>query len=161
MSDIACNRQSQQDTHPKILELASRLASVDEAIFLPSLEEAVNYAPRGDSTGLEAMREAIRKRSGKQEIEFYTLQRHSFRIGEEVMSSREQLLQLAIKRALLNDPTKTGSLIAAFRTMNAFEDYIPLLEEINSRVGYDQCAAFQLIQNEMRANAQLNLTGTV
>jgi hypothetical protein len=135
---------------------AEKLASSDEAIFLQALQKAVSYAPRGDATGLEAMREAIRKRAGNREVKFYT-PGFVFRNVGEAMSAREQLLQLAIKKALLNDPAQTGNLIMAFRAVNGFQSFFPLLEEMDAKAGFNQTCAFQLIFNEIRANAQLTL----
>lgn len=137
--------------------LVGKLMAEDEATFLGGLREAVTYAPRGDDFGLRAMSEAIRRRSGKSQVEFYepSLGGLTVRHGSELMQIEDRLLDLALKRALLADPATTQNLISAGLSFLGHERLKELALEISSLGGVEQFFGFQLLYNQMQSSIKL------
>ena len=136
--------------------LVAMLVSNDEPTFLDGFRQAVSFAPKGDPTGLEAMKEAIRRRSGQHNAILYE-PRSGVLIasGSYVSNARRRLLRLARKKRLLRDPYETGKLISAFLFINDREGLDDLLQEIFAVGGAEQGYVFQLLFNQMRAFAEL------
>ncbi|MDI6451917.1 hypothetical protein, partial [Anaerobaca lacustris] len=129
--------------------------SNDESTFLDGLREAVSYAPKGNSTGAGAMREAIRIRSGQRNVKLYE-PRLSVRAWRNIGEARSRLLHLAEKQSLLKDPYESGNLITAFVSLSDSHEQQKLVEEIFDVGGTEQGYVFQLLFNQMRATAVLS-----
>ncbi len=139
--------------------LVAKLVSDVEADFTSGLLQVIEKAEAGDSAGVEAMREAIRLRSGKKEVTFY---QPGLRISnyneftKRNQNAPKEILDLAKRKALLEDPYHSGDLITA--VMSGFEaDFMRnLVIEIFKVSGTHEAYNFQLLYNEIRSNTKLN-----
>lgn len=137
--------------------LVSKLMAEDEPTFLGGLREAVTYAPRGDDYGVRAMSEAIRRRSGKSEVEFYepSFGGLTMRHDSEITQIEERLLDLALKRSLLADAVTTQNLISAGLSFLGQERLTELALEIARLGGVEQFYGYQLLYNQMHSSIKL------
>ena len=132
--------------------LVRQLTSRDDATFGDGLTEVLAI-PDSDALRLRAIREAIRLRSGEEEVAFYEpdVGGLTVRRAEEVSKARDQILALAKERSLLADPEESGGLLAAFTTLGGFDAVVNLAYEIRDVAGFDQFQAFQLLYNQNRS----------
>ncbi len=137
---------------PDVNAVIQKLVSHDNTTFGEGLAEVLAI-PESNPLQLYILREAIRFRSGKREVQFYEtfVGGLTVRNGEEVLTARDRILCLAKEKALLSDPKVSGNLIAAFTLIGGFEGVVELLHEIREVAGLDQFHAFQLLYNQNRS----------
>ncbi len=139
--------------------LVAKLVSDISADLTCGLQQAVDIAERGDYEGIEAMREAIKLRSGKKEVNFYEA---GLRIGngEDFYKRKEdapkKILELAKKHALLKDLYYSGDLITAVMSFFEADSLRNLLMEIFKVGGTREAFNFQLVYNEIRCTSKIN-----
>ena len=132
--------------------IVQKLVSPNDSTFGQGLTEVLAI-PESDPARLRAIREAIRRRSGKTNVQFYEsdVGQLTKRPGEEVKNARDRVLQLARKRELLADPRMAGSFVAAFSVFFGFDAVRSLAVEVRNVGGLDQFQAFQLLYNQNRS----------
>ena len=138
--------------------LVRRLVSYqNEATVLDALREATALAPRGDDLGVRAMTEAIRRRSGKREVTFYTpaFGELTVRTLGEIGEAEDKLVELASSRRLLADVAATQNLISAANGVLGPEGMRRLLRKMFSSAGREQGYDFQLLFNQMQSAIKL------
>ncbi len=140
--------------------LAAKLVSNDEGMFLEGLREAVAAAEAGRREGIEAMREAIRVRSGKPEVTFYEAGVVSTVGSERYDEPQLDILALAAGGALLEDPHHAGDLLSAVMFSSSEAGLGELVEDVFALGGPDQGYALQLLYHELRSTARSNLGET-
>jgi hypothetical protein len=132
--------------------LVGKLISNDEPVFLAGLTEAVGIGNSGDrGAAVAAMREAIRLRSGKSVVSFYTPGLRSgsgMDLLNRMTEAGPKLLSLASSQSILADPQRTGELITAFMP-NGAPAISALLSQIYKLGGPSEGFAFQLVFNEL------------
>jgi hypothetical protein len=130
--------------------LALRLASDHKPTFDAALQEALQYAHEGSETGLVAMEEAMRRRSGNNDLAFMPskLGTLTARFGSEPEDAPEKLITLAKHRALLRDPAKSQDLMSACR-FGAIGKYRDLAIRCGEAGGPSELFAFQLLYNHV------------
>lgn len=136
--------------------LVEKLISNDESTFLNGLTEAVEIADSGNYSGVETMQKAIKIRSGKTNINFFKPGiRTSFGEIDFGKEAKAKILELARRKALLEDVYLSGDLISKFNYFGGHGELSLLLEEVYRIGGDSQGHAFQLLFNEMRCSAKL------
>lgn len=140
---------------PSIDQLVEKLVSNYESDFLDGLREAVGRADSGDYTAVEAMREAMRIRSGKNIVSFYSPGIVMTMGFDRYLDAESKILELAKSQALLKDPEQSGDLIMALNTVSDANTMRDVLHKIYALGNKSEGFAFQLIFNEMRCSARL------
>ena len=140
----------------EINPLVEKLISNYEPDFLDGLREAVGRADSGDYRAVEAMREAMRLRSGKGSVSFYS---PGVMIAgmDRYLEAKPKILELARRQALLEDPEHSGDLIAALNTISDASTMSGVLHEIYRMGKKSEGFAFQLLFNEMRCSARFRV----
>jgi len=136
--------------------LVRKLLSTDKLSFLAGLREAVIRADTGDYEAVRAMREAMTVRSGKRQVSFYEPGIVMTKSFDRYAEARSMIVDLAKRRALLENPKHSGDLISAFVFLNDQDALQSLLHEIYAVGGQSEGCAFQLIFNELRCSARFN-----
>jgi hypothetical protein len=136
--------------------LVQKLISNDDPIFLAGLREAVTRADSGDYEAVKAMREAMTVRSGKPQVSFYEAGIVITNGADRYIEARPKILDLAKRRALLDDPQHSGNLVSAFVVLSDRDALRSLLHEIYEVGGPSEGYAFQLLFNELRSSARFN-----
>lgn len=123
----------------------------DEAVFLDALREAVAFASKGDDFGIRALSEAIRRKSGNPQAQFYAPQMGSLtvRYGDDLMAAEDRLLELAESGELLRDPAATQNLIGMALSVSQ-DGLIGLLHTIYALAGTEAGYDFQLLFNHAK-----------
>lgn len=136
--------------------LVEMLASDEESVFQAAMNEAVNIADSSDGYGVELMRNAIKIRTGKENVSFYEPGMVLTKAGR-YENARKLIVELARRKALLDDVYHSGDLISAFMfTADPDgEDARGLLSEILSQGGISESHTFQLLFNELRCASRL------
>lgn len=159
--------------------LVGRLISfTDETTFLDALREATELARKGNALGVRALSEAIRRKSGKRQVMFYTTPLGGFiwnainkgknverttggitsvsldseQWGNEIAEAEHRLLELAKSKALLQNPEASQKLISVLWIHSGHDDLRELLHRIYDVGGGEQGYAFQLLFNQMLSN---------
>ena len=149
-SKLFGNTSNQRPRDP----IVDRMASDDEETSLSGLGEAVRRAESGDISGLTAIREAIRVRSGKEAVDFYQpglVAGRGDQLAERLTQSRPKLIELAKSGALLRDPRVSGDLLSAALTQVRDHGALEALTwDMYNAGGANQGFAFQLLYNEQR-----------
>ena len=99
----------------------------------------------GDDFGVRALSEAIRRRSGKEEVTFYTpsFGGVTIRSGSEIVEAEDRLLELAKAHRLMEDPAATQNLISAANTVLGSDGMGKLVQMIFAFAGSEQGYDFQ------------------
>lgn len=137
--------------------LAAKLVSNNESTFLSALQEAVSMSDRGDYGGIQAIREAIRIRSGKETVGFYEPHIRSGFMSEELnrySQAAGNILKLAKQHSLLDDPRVSGDYVAALMTSMSSTELQDLVMKIFKAGGPSAGYEFQLLYNELRSSAR-------
>jgi hypothetical protein len=129
--------------------LASRLASDHELTFIAAVREAGRYATDGSATGLAAMEEAMRRRSGNKHLTFMKskLGTLTVRLGSEIAAAPDELIELAKHRSLLRDPVKSQDLMSA--CIHDIGTARELAIRCREAGGQNEMFAFQLLYSHM------------
>jgi hypothetical protein len=133
--------------------LVGKLVSDISSTFIEGLTEAVARGNNGDSSGLDAIRKAIKLRSGAPAVQFYE-PGLAIRNVAGLTGARDEIIQLAKEQRLLNDVRKTGQLIILFSIVSDREGVYGLMEEIYRTASEREGNAFQLVYNELQIAAK-------
>lgn len=142
-----------------VSSLVRGLISNDEPTFLASLQRAVSLAEGGNYQGIEAIREAIRIRSGKASVEFY---QPGIRLGfgNELFSryamAQPALMEMARKNELLANPRVTGDHISALMFSSGAQAIPETIRQMYRIGGLRAGFEFQLLCNELRSSSIWN-----
>jgi len=128
----------------------------DESVVLDALREATALAPKGNDLGVRALSEAIRRRCGRRDIQFYAPRFGglTMRSGAVLMEAENRLLELAKAGKLLEDPAATQDLISAALSVSqdGLRDFVQgIFAFAGTEHGYD----FQLLFNQMSSSIKL------
>lgn len=142
--------------------LVDKLISQDEPEFLDGLREAVGRADSGDHEAVEAMREALRIRSGKSKLSLYRsgiVMATGPGLGMgRYAEARAKILELAERHAFLEDPEHSGDLISALTvSISDANEMLVLLRDIYAVGNKSDGHIFQLLFNELRCSAKLGV----
>ena len=133
--------------------IVEMLTSHDEQTFGEGLSR-LQAIQQADPSGLEVLREAIRRRLNRRNVRFYEPRAgYTSFDAEEVTCARTEILALARRRALLADPEQAGRLLSAFSMVSGFDAVSDLAHEVRDVGGVDQSHAFQLLYNQNRLAA--------
>ncbi|HYL84555.1 MAG TPA: hypothetical protein VE263_09990 [Candidatus Angelobacter sp.] len=149
--------QRDQPTAVALKGLVTKLTSNREPDFLDGLREAVGRADSGDYQALEAIREAIRLRSGKAKVAFYKPAIVMTKGMDRYIEAKPKILELARRQALLEDPERSGDLISALNSMSDAQTMRGALHEIYAMGKPSEGYAFQLLFNELRCSARFRV----
>jgi len=123
-----------------------------------ALEEVFRMSAQGDANGLAALEEAIRIKSGQQQLEFYKVSYTAKRSPSECLDARAKILTLARHKNILKDPKETAYLLSSFVVVNP-RDLDRLAEEVKNVGGESEFHSLQLVIGHLRASAKLMLSG--
>lgn len=149
-------------------KLVQSLLSNKEQTFLSGLKKAVNLADSGNKNGSDAIREALKVRSGMTQDSFgffFGKKKPSFRlykpgfvishgIGVDSTKVRKKIVGLAKNQALLPDAYRSGELISSFFSVIDQVELSFLLQDIYNVGGASQGYIFQLLFNDLRCSAR-------
>jgi hypothetical protein len=133
--------------------LVDKLVSDINSTFIEGLTEAVARGNHGDNTGVDAIREAIRLRSGASVVQFYEPS-PVIRNVAGLVDARDEIIQLAKEHRLLDDVRKTGQLIISFSILSDQAGLQRLMREIYEAGSEREGNAFQLVYNELQISAK-------
>lgn len=137
--------------------LLRSLISNNEPEFLEGLTVACQSANEGHYFAVDAMREAIKIRSGKEYVTFYQPGIIITKgLDNRPFMAREKILELAKRNALLEDVEFSGDMITAFSTSYSDNELVKLLDEVYKAGGPSEGYAFQLLKNELKYSAKFN-----
>jgi len=137
-----------------VTQLAEDLLSQDSYTRNTAVDVALNLASEGNDCVLEGIEEAIRRRHGNTDCEFYELSRGP-RVYDQAdgKAAGAELLELAVNAQLwVRPPVEIQRLIARYAIIGNLAD---LLKEIEKRAGEEQAHAFQLLGTHLQAKAKL------
>ena len=137
-------------TDPDMEGFVRELLSDASEVRDRAIERARELAQKANRTGLAALAEAIRRRSGSPRCEFYT---PGVRVSgfAQLSAARDELQSLASKRQLLNNPEHTQSLLAQIPS----GDFHELWAEVGRLGGDQEWRAFQLLGTHLVVHAEL------
>jgi hypothetical protein len=139
----------------KLNALIAQLVSLDDAVFVSGLTEAVALSQRGDQTGLQAIREAIVRRSGRSDFIPYQ-PGVRFVSGDSLpRDTRKDLMDLAAKKQLLKDPRKSEELISWYNITHSPQDVGALIDDVFRVGGAGEFYAIQLLYHDPWCYVQL------
>ncbi|MCH7727189.1 MAG: hypothetical protein IH991_12025 [Planctomycetes bacterium] len=141
------DRDPQQE---EIQNFASRLMSDDQSTRDEVIDTAREMATTGDDTGLRALEKAIKDLSCNQDCTFHTPGFHVQRSGDSE-GARYEILRLAERKQLLNDPEHSQDLIA--RVGSA--DIHSVWQNVSETGGEDEYRAYQLLASHIVTHAEL------
>ncbi len=136
--------------------LVAKLTSNDDATFISGLTEAVKRADSGDYDAVKAMHEAMRMRSGQMSVSFHKPGVVITQGFDRWIDAKPQLIQLASRQALLENPESSGDLLSAFFHWHDEKALHDLAWEIRDVGGTSEFYSFQLLFNEMRCSSRFN-----
>jgi hypothetical protein len=139
-------------------KLLSKLICNNEELFLTGLQEAAKKVDFGSHEGIDAIREAIRIKSGKLNVSFYQPSNITGSVSaylNRIDNAESKILSLAKRHALLEDPESSGSAIAALMNSEMSTDsWRDLIMAIFRQAGADEGYNFQLLFHELRCSAK-------
>ncbi|HLO32176.1 MAG TPA: hypothetical protein VK249_23710 [Anaerolineales bacterium] len=147
---------------PRFDRIVQKLVSQNDTSFGEGQTEVLAI-PTSDPLRLRAIREAIRIRSGKEDVSFYEPNVDGLIVrdgdalmdGDQMLDERALILRLAARKSLLEDPQASGSLLITFLAYNGFESVVQLANEVRDVGGVDQSQAYQLLYNQNRSSLLL------
>src|SRR3954467_13746875 len=136
-----------------ILSIVTKIQSLVNASFEDGLNEIKALTHSGNESGLLAAREAIVLLSGKSNFKPY--KPGPIMASGDYFEVRDALLDLAARKAFLDDPGETQRLISAFKFLNDQQDFSELVDDVIRVGGYGEARALLLLNMEMWCYVQL------